>query len=125
LGKRETDIYGNESFDLFFPVLQSKFPDVTLIYFQSNMEGELVTYIQQCGFSCNGIVLNPAAYSHTSLAIADAVAAIPCKTVEVHISNIFAREAYRHHSFISSKVTGVIGGLGLQGYELAIRFLTA
>lgn len=123
LGKREIDIYGNQSFESFIEALKVQFPKVTLTYFQSNVEGELVTNIQEFGFTAKGIIINPAAYSHTSLAMADAIAAINCPVVEVHISNIFAREEYRHHSFISSKVKGVISGLGLHGYTLAIDYL--
>lgn len=123
LGKRETDIYGNESFDTFLPALKAKFPGTEFEYYQSNVEGELINAIQHYGFSCDGIVFNPAGYSHTSVAIGDAVAAIPAKLVEVHISNIFAREAYRQHSFVSAKAAGVISGLGLKGYELAVDFL--
>jgi 3-dehydroquinate dehydratase-2 len=123
LGKRETDIYGNESFESFLPKLQELFPVVKLEYFQSNIEGELVDAIQQYGFSAQGIVLNPGGYSHTSVAIGDAVAAVPAKTVEVHISNIFAREEFRKFSHISAKSVGVISGLGLKGYELAIKYL--
>lgn len=125
LGKREVDIYGNQSFDDYIALLKNDFPSINITYFQSNIEGELVNSIQEFGFTANGIVINPAAYSHTSLAMADAIAAIKCPVVEVHISNIFAREAYRHHSFISSKVKGVISGLGLQGYALAINHLIA
>lgn len=123
LGKRETDIYGNESFESFLPKLQELFPVVKLEYFQSNIEGELIDAIQQHGFTAQGIVLNPGGYSHTSIAIGDAVAAVPAKTVEVHISNIFAREEFRKFSHISAKSAGVISGLGLKGYELAIKYL--
>jgi 3-dehydroquinate dehydratase-2 len=123
LGKRETDIYGNESFESFLPKLQELFPVIQLEYFQSNIEGELVDAIQQHGFSAQGIVLNPGGYSHTSVAIGDAVAAVPAKVVEVHISNIFAREEFRKFSHISAKSVGVISGLGLKGYELAIKYL--
>jgi 3-dehydroquinate dehydratase-2 len=124
LGKREVDIYGNQSFDNYIEFLKKEFPTITITYFQSNIEGELVNSIQEFGFIANGIVINPAAYSHTSLAIADAIAAIKCPVLEVHISNIFAREEYRHHSFISNKVKGVISGLGLAGYKLAFDYLT-
>lgn len=123
LGKREVDIYGNQNFESYIEKLKQDFSTHTLTYFQSNIEGELVNNIQEFGFTANGIVINPAAYSHTSLAMADAIAAINCPVVEVHISNIFAREAYRHHSFISSKVRGVISGLGLEGYRLGIEYL--
>jgi 3-dehydroquinate dehydratase II len=120
LGKREVDIYGKESFEDYLKLLQAKFSNLKLTYFQSNIEGELINSIQENGFICDGIIINPAGYSHTSVAIADAIAAVPCKTVEVHISNIHAREEFRKHSFISSKAKGVICGLGLFGYEAAI-----
>ncbi len=123
LGKRETSIYGSESFDVYYQKLQAQFPGVEFNYFQSNIEGELVSEIQRAGFSCDGIVLNPAGYSHTSVAIADAIAAVPAPLVEVHISNIFAREDFRKHSFVSAKAVGVISGLGLSGYALAVEFL--
>jgi 3-dehydroquinate dehydratase-2 len=123
LGKRETDVYGNESFESFLPKLQEFFPVIKLDYFQSNIEGELVDAIQQHGFTAQGIVLNPGGYSHTSVAIGDAVAAVPAKVIEVHISNIFAREEFRKFSHISAKSVGVISGLGLKGYELAIKYL--
>lgn len=120
LGKREVDIYGKESFEDYLEQLQLKFPAITITYFQSNVEGEIINSIQENGFLCDGMIINPAGYSHTSIAIADALAAIPCKSVEVHISNIHAREEYRKHSFVSSKAKGVICGLGLFGYEAAI-----
>lgn len=123
LGKRETDIYGNMSFEDFFKTLQLKFPDAELSYYQSNVEGELVTAIQQYGFNGDGIVLNPAAYTHTSVAIGDAVAAVPAPVVEVHISNVHAREDFRKFSHVSAKCAGSIFGLGLKGYELAIEWL--
>lgn len=123
LGKRETDIYGNMSFEDFFKTLQQKFPDAELSYYQSNVEGELVTAIQQYGFNGDGIVLNPAAYTHTSVAIGDAVAAVPAPVVEVHISNVHAREDFRKFSHVSAKCAGSIFGLGLKGYELAIEWL--
>lgn len=125
LGKREPEVYGNQSFDDFFAQLKQQFSNVALAYFQSNIEGELVTAIQNFGFEGHHIIINPAAYSHTSVAIADAIAAVPTKVVEVHISNIFAREAFRHHSFVSAKVEGVICGLGLNGYKLALQHLLA
>ena len=123
LGKRETDIYGNASFDEFFKELQSKFSGAELSYFQSNIEGELVNEIQRVGYEFDGIVINPAAYTHTSVAVGDAIAAIKAPVVEVHISNIFAREEFRKISHVSAKSIGVISGLGLKGYELAIEFL--
>ncbi len=124
LGKRETNIYGNENFEAFFKILQTNNNLIELQYFQSNIEGEIVSAIQQFGFSNFDIIINPAAYSHTSLAIADAIAAMPTKIVEVHISNIYAREEFRKHSFVSSKVQGVLSGFGLYGYQMAINFLT-
>lgn len=123
LGKRETDIYGNRSFDIYLEELKQLFPETEIVYAQSNVEGELVSFIQQYGFEVQGIVLNPAGYTHTSVAIGDAVAAIPAPVVEVHISNIFAREEFRKLSHVSAKAIGVISGLGLNGYEQAIRFL--
>jgi 3-dehydroquinate dehydratase-2 len=123
LGKREIDIYGNESFETYFTKLQKQFPEINLNYFQSNIEGELINEIQKVGFSVNGIVLNPAGYSHTSIAIGDAVAAIKVPLIEVHISNIYAREEFRKHSFVSAKALGVITGLGLDGYRLAIDWI--
>jgi 3-dehydroquinate dehydratase II len=123
LGKREPEVYGKASFEDYYKKLQAKYTNIELSYFQHNVEGELVNYIQEVGFAYDGIIINPAAYSHTSVAIADAIAAIPAKVIEVHISNIFAREEFRKHSFVSSKVIGVISGLGLQGYAAAIEFL--
>ena len=123
LGKREVDIYGNESFETYMVLLRTKFPQVQLSYFQSNIEGEIINEIQRAGFNCNGIIINPAGYSHTSVSIGDAIAAVPAKTVEVHISNIFAREEFRKQSYVSAAATGVISGLGLKGYDLAIEFL--
>jgi 3-dehydroquinate dehydratase-2 len=123
LGNREVDIYGNESFETYLPKLQALFAQIKLTYFQSNIEGELINEIQKVGFIADGIVLNPAGYSHTSVAIGDAVAAIKSPLIEVHISNIYAREEFRKHSFISAKALGVISGLGLDGYRVAIDYL--
>jgi 3-dehydroquinate dehydratase II len=123
LGTREVDIYGNQSFETYFKELQQLFPLVQLSYFQSNVEGEIINEIQRVGFYTQGIVLNPAGYSHTSVAIADAVAAIQAPVVEVHISNIFSREEYRKHSFVSAKAKAVMSGFGLDGYRLAIDWL--
>lgn len=123
LGKREIDIYGQESFDTFLIKLQQQFPLITITYFQSNIEGEIINEIQKVGFTVDGIIINPAGYSHTSIAIADALAVINSKIIEVHISNIYAREEFRNKSFISAKVKGVITGLGLDGYKLAIDWL--
>lgn len=123
LGKREPEVYGKETFETYLNSLINIFPDVQFKYFQSNLEGELVNAIQEHGFTTDGIILNPAGYTHTSVAIGDAVAAIPAAVVEVHISNIFAREEFRKHSHVSAKCDGVISGLGLKGYELAVRYL--
>ena len=124
LGKRETDIYGSESFESYLPKLKTLFSDIELLYFQSNTEGILIDAIQEFGFSADAIILNPGGYSHSSVAIGDAVAAVPAKVVEVHVSNIFDREEFRKFSHVSAKCEGVICGLGLKGYELAIWFLT-
>lgn len=123
LGKREPDIYGDKSFETYFSELQKLFPEVELSYFQSNIEGELVTELQKSSDNYSGVILNAAAYTHTSVAIADAVKMMTIPVIEVHISNIFAREAFRHHSYISPYVKGMITGLGLQGYELALKSL--
>lgn len=122
LGVREPDIYGSEGFDGFFEKLKEEFSSLSLSYFQSNHEGALVDTIQQAGFEYDGIVLNAAAYTHTSVAIADALGAVPAPVVEVHISNVYARESFRHHSFISKHCAGVIVGFGLDGYRLAINY---
>ncbi|MEJ2162483.1 MAG: type II 3-dehydroquinate dehydratase [Robiginitalea sp.] len=121
LGKREPGIYGNQSFEEFFRELQFKFSQVQLEYFQSNIEGELIDKIQEVGFSYDGVILNAAAYTHTSVGMGDAVKAIETPVVEVHISNIASREPFRHESHISAGARGVIFGFGLKGYELAIR----
>ncbi|WP_315821918.1 type II 3-dehydroquinate dehydratase [Paraflavitalea speifideaquila] len=123
LGKRETDIYGNMSFDKYMETLQLQYPQVSLHYYQSNVEGELVNEIQRVGFDYDGIILNPAAYTHTSVAIGDAIAAIKAPVVEVHISNVHAREDFRKLSHVSGKSAGSIFGLGLKGYELALQYL--
>ncbi len=123
LGTREPEVYGNETFDTYFKKLQEQFSNVELSYYQSNIEGELINEIQRIGFTADGIVFNPAGYSHTSVAIGDAVAAIKAPVVEVHISNIFAREDFRKHSYVSAKAKGVISGLGLNGYALAVEWL--
>jgi len=123
LGKRETNVYGNMSFESFLDELKKKFPQIEFTYYQSNIEGELVNEIQRAGLDADGIVLNPAAYTHTSVAIGDAVAAIKSPVVEVHISNVHAREDFRKLSHISAKAAGSIFGLGLKGYELAVDYL--
>ncbi len=122
LGKRETSIYGNESFDSYLQTLRDKFPAVVLTYFHSNVEGELINEIQRVGFEYDGIILNPGGYTHTSVAIGDAVAAVKTKVIEVHISNIFGREEFRKLSYVSGKAVGVISGLGLVGYALAVEY---
>jgi len=121
LGKRETNIYGSLTFMEFFDTVVKKYPDVELEHFQSNIEGELIDKLQDVGFTYDGIVLNAAAYTHTSVGIGDAVKAITTPVVEVHISNTFSREEFRHQSYISPNAKGVILGFGLQSYELAIE----
>ncbi|MCC7504120.1 MAG: type II 3-dehydroquinate dehydratase [Saprospiraceae bacterium] len=123
LGRREPEIYGRRSFEEYFSELQQNFPEVQLEYFQSNHEGALLDKLQEAGFSVQGIVLNAGAFTHTSVALADAVAAVPAPVVEVHISNVHRREAFRHHSFISAVAEGCIVGLGLDGYRLAVSYL--
>ena len=122
LGKRETEIYGTDSFEDFFEKMKSLYPKVDLFYYQSNSEGEIIDFLQKTGFSSDGIILNAGAYTHTSLAIADAIASIPAMIIEVHISNIYKREDFRHHSFLAAKCTGVIAGFGLDSYRMAIEF---
>ena len=122
LGKREPEVYGDRTFEAFFEALQNRYPQVALGYFQSNIEGEIIDSLQQEGFSANGIVLNAGAYTHTSIGIGDAIAAIDSPVIEVHISNIYAREAYRHQSLLAGKCVGVISGLGLDSYRLAIEY---
>jgi 3-dehydroquinate dehydratase II len=121
LGKREPEVYGNETFESYFEKLQIQFPNATLEYFQSNIEGEIISKLQETGFSYDGIVLNAGAYTHTSIGIGDAVKAITTPVVEVHISNTFARESFRHQSYISPNAKGVIIGFGLESYELGVR----
>lgn len=122
LGKRETDIYGNQPFEQYLDTLKVKYPRVDFFYYQSNVEGELINRIQEVGFECDGIIINPGGYTHTSVAIGDAIAAIKAPVVEVHISNIFGREEFRKLSHVSGKSVGVISGLGLKGYELALQY---
>lgn len=121
LGKREKNIYGDLSFEDFFKILLEKYPKVQLSHFQSNIEGELIDKIQEVGFDHDGIILNAAAYTHTSVGIGDAVKAVETPVIEVHISNTFSREEFRHHSYISPAAKGVILGFGLQSYELALQ----
>jgi 3-dehydroquinate dehydratase-2 len=122
LGVREPGIYGNESFEVYFEKLVSKFPSIEFVYFQSTVEGELINEIQRLGFSYDGIIINPGGYTHTSVAIGDAIASIKSPVIEVHISNVFGREDFRKISHVSAKSVGVISGLGMKGYELAIGY---
>ncbi|MDQ2751416.1 MAG: type II 3-dehydroquinate dehydratase [Bacteroidota bacterium] len=122
LGTREPTVYGNQTFDDYYASLKQKYPDVIFQYCQSNIEGELINYLQQEGFSSDGIVFNPGGYTHTSVAIGDAVAAITTPVIEVHISNVSAREEFRKLSHVSAKCKGTISGLGLKGYELAVQY---
>jgi 3-dehydroquinate dehydratase-2 len=121
LGKREPGIYGSQFFEDFYDGLVARYPQVTLSYFQSNIEGELIDKIQEVGFSYDGIILNAAAYTHTSIGIGDAVKAISAPVIEVHISNTYSREAFRHQSFIAPNAKGVILGFGLKSYELGLQ----
>lgn len=123
LGRREPEIYGTQTFESYLLNLQKQFPSITLHYYQSNIEGELIDKIQEVGFDYDGIILNAAAYTHTSIGIADAVKAIKSPVIEVHISNTFAREEFRQHSFISPNAKGIIIGFGLKSYKLAIESL--
>jgi 3-dehydroquinate dehydratase II len=122
LGKRETDIYGNMSFEQFLGSLKKKYSNLEISYFQSNVEGELINELQRVGFDHDGIIFNPGGYTHTSVAIGDAVAAIKTPVIEVHISNVHAREEFRKISHVSGKAVGSIIGLGLKGYELAVEY---
>jgi 3-dehydroquinate dehydratase-2 len=122
LGKREPGIYGSQSFEDFFEGLKGKYPQVDLSYYQNNVEGELINEIQRAGFDADGLIVNPGGYTHTSVAIGDALAAIKAPAIEVHISNVHAREDFRKLSHVSAKVAGSIIGLGLKGYELAIEW---
>ncbi len=122
LGTREPEKYGKQSFESFFTTLKEKYSSVNLHYYQSNIEGEIINYIQLHGGIANGLIINPAAYAHTSIAIADAITAVNAKVVEVHISNIYNREMYRHNCITASVSIGVISGLGLKGYELALQY---
>ncbi len=120
LGKREPGIYGNQGFETFFEVLKDKYPNIEFHYFQSNVEGEIINQLHQVGFSFDGVVLNAGAYTHTSVAIADAIGGIKTPVIEVHISNVYAREEFRHHSMLAKNCKGIITGFGLQSYELAV-----
>ncbi len=121
LGKREPETYGDKSFDSYFKELELEFPFLELTSFQSNVEGEIINKIQETGFSLDGIVLNAGGYTHTSVAIADAIAAIKTPVIEVHISNVYAREEYRHQSLMAKNCKGVIAGFGLDSYKMAIN----
>ena len=124
LGKREPETYGTKSFEEYFIELKDQFPQIELEYFQSNIEGELINKLHDVGFTYDGIILNAGGYTHTSVALADAVSSIKTKVVEVHISNIFAREEFRHISLLSKNCIGIISGLGLSGYEMAIQYFS-
>jgi 3-dehydroquinate dehydratase-2 len=121
LGKREPEIYGNVGFDEYLDGLKKKYPQIEFNYFQSNIEGELINEIQKAGFSAKGIILNAGGFTHTSVALADAVASIKSPVIEVHISNIFSREDFRHVSYVGKYCKGSISGFGLKGYEMALR----
>lgn len=125
LGQREPEIYGEEGFNAYFQKLENQFAKHELVYHQSNEEGSLVNSLHELARSCDGIIFNPAAFTHTSIALADAAKAIDCPLIEVHISNVHQREGFRHKSYISAAAKGIITGLGLKGYELAIRALLA
>ncbi|MEM8893329.1 MAG: type II 3-dehydroquinate dehydratase [Bacteroidota bacterium] len=124
LGKREKDIYGNQDFESYFEKLKQQFPSVELEHFQSNHEGALIDKVHEVGFSYDGIIINGAGFTHTSVALRDALSAVTTPAVEVHISNIGAREAFREHSYLTAVCTGIIAGLGLDGYSLAIQYFT-
>lgn len=121
LGKREPEVYGSQTFEDYLSILKEKYIDIELVYFQSNIEGELISKIQEVGFLFDGIILNAGAYTHTSVGIGDAIKAITTSVVEVHISNTFSRESFRHQSYISGNAKGVILGFGMRSYELAIQ----
>ena len=123
LGKREPETYGKQSFEEYYEKLKTRFPEVELHYFQSNVEGELINKLHQVGFTFDGIILNAGAYTHTSIALHDAIAAITTPVIEVHISNVYAREEFRHKSLITSKCIGLITGFGMDGYAMAIQHL--
>ncbi|WP_288370634.1 type II 3-dehydroquinate dehydratase [uncultured Algoriphagus sp.] len=122
LGKREPEVYGSTSFEEYFEELKKQFPQIDLYYFQSNVEGELINKIHEVGFDFDAILLNAGGYTHTSVAISDAIAGVTTPVLEVHISNIYKREEFRHKSIISQACVGMISGLGLKGYELGIRY---
>ena len=121
LGKREPEVYGSTTFEDYFRELKAEYPTVELEYFQSNTEGDLLDKIHEVGFSYDGIIINPGAYTHTSVALRDAIAGIETPVIEVHISNTHQREEFRHHSYVSAVAKGIVIGLGLKGYEMALR----
>ena len=121
LGKREPEIYGSQTFEDYFEILKNKFPQLELTYYQSNIEGELIGKIQELGFEFDGIILNAGAYTHTSVGIGDAIKAVTTPVIEVHISNTYGRESFRHQSYISGNAKGVILGFGMKSYDLAIQ----
>ena len=123
LGKREPGVYGTQSFEEYFEELKKLFPDVELHYFQSNTEGEIINKIHEIGFSFDGIVINAGAYTHTSVAIADAIRSVKTPVIEVHISNVFKRESFRHHSYLSEACKGCIVGLGMNSYRFGVQAL--
>jgi 3-dehydroquinate dehydratase II len=123
LGKREPSIYGDQTFESFFEQLKKRFPETELYYYQSNIEGELINKLHETGFHFDGIIINAGAYTHNSVAIHDAIGAIKTPVVEVHISNVYAREEFRHKSLITSKCIGLITGFGMEGYTMAISYL--
>ncbi len=122
-GRREPEIYGSVTIEQYLDELRQSFPEVQIGYYQSNVEGEIINRIHDVGFSADGIIINAGGYSHTSVALHDALAAVPAPAIEVHLSNIFAREEYRHHSLLTSACRGIICGLGLKGYKLAVNAL--
>ena len=123
-GRRQTEIYGTVTMEQYLDDLRQSFPDIQIGYYQSNVEGEIINRIHEVGFTADGIIINAGGYCHTSVALHDALASVPAPAIEVHLSNIFAREEYRHHSLLTSACRGIICGLGLQGYELAFRALS-
>ena len=124
LGKREPEVYGNQTFDEYLVELKKDFPQINFSYYQSNVEGELINKLHEVGFSIDGIIMNAGAYTHTSIGIADAIAGISTPVIEVHISNVYAREEYRHQSLMAKNCVGVITGLGLKSYKLATYYFT-
>lgn len=122
LGTREPDVYGAQTFEQYYKELQNLFPSITFSYYQSNVEGELINELHRVGFTCKGIIINPGGYTHTSVAIGDAIAAIKAPVIETHISNVHAREDFRKISHVSAKCKGTISGLGLSGYALAVKW---